>query len=150
MDIAYLSAISALAGSVVGGLTTGLTAWISQRAVARAAFAAREMSIRQDLFRDFIVTASKAYGEAIVSGEPEIQEIVSLYAIISKMRVLCSPRTIACADRIMFATVETYFSPNVTIRELHEQMRSGEGRGVDPLREFSEAAREELRFYSAA
>jgi hypothetical protein len=108
------------------------------------------MSIRQDLFRDFIVTASKAYGEAIVSGEPEIQEIVSLYAIISKMRVLCSPRTIACADRIMFATVETYFSPNVTIRELHEQMRSGEGRGVDPLREFSEAAREELRFYSAA
>jgi hypothetical protein len=37
----------------------------------------------------------------------------------------------------------------VTIREMHEQMRSGEGRGVDPLREFSEAAREELQFYSA-
>jgi hypothetical protein len=96
VDIAYLSAVSALAGSVVGGLTTGLTAWISQRAVAKAAFAAREMSIRQELFRDFIATASKAYGEAIVSGEPQIQELVSLYAIISKMRVLCSPRIIEC------------------------------------------------------
>jgi hypothetical protein len=31
MDAAYISGISALAGSVIGGLTTGFTTWLSQR-----------------------------------------------------------------------------------------------------------------------
>ena len=30
MDIAYLSTLSALAGSVVGGLTSGVATWLSQ------------------------------------------------------------------------------------------------------------------------
>jgi len=41
--------------------------------------------------RIFIVAASKTYGEAIVSGEPKIQVLVELYAMVSRMRVLCSP-----------------------------------------------------------
>jgi len=32
MDVAYITALSALAGSVVGGLTAGLTTWLSHRA----------------------------------------------------------------------------------------------------------------------
>ena len=36
MDAAYLSALSALAGSVVGGLTTALSAWITQCVSAKA------------------------------------------------------------------------------------------------------------------
>jgi hypothetical protein len=147
MDIAYLSALSALAGSVVGGLTTGITTWLSQRNQARAAQLAREMSRREDLYKDFIVAASKVYGDAIVSSEPQIQELVSLYAMISRMRVLSSPRTVGCADQIMRATIDTYFEPNKTIRELHELIKSGVG--IDPLKDFSEAAREELRPFTS-
>jgi hypothetical protein len=145
MDIAYLSALAALAGSVVGGLTSALTTWLSARAQARAGRLAHEMSRREDLFKDFIVAASKAYGEAIVSSEPQIQELVGLYAMISRMRVLCLPQTIACADKIMLTTIDTYFAPNKTIRELNDVIKSGEG--IDPLKEFSEAAREELRAF---
>jgi hypothetical protein len=43
MDIAYLSTLSALAGSVVGGLTSGVATWLSQRAQARESELAREM-----------------------------------------------------------------------------------------------------------
>jgi hypothetical protein len=32
MDVAYISALSALAGSFVGGLTSGIASWLSQRA----------------------------------------------------------------------------------------------------------------------
>jgi len=60
------------------------------------------------------------------------------------MRVLSFPRTVACAEKIVNATLDTYFAPNKTIRELHELMKSG-GAVIDPLRDFSEAAREELR-----
>jgi hypothetical protein len=80
MDVAYISALSALAGSVVGGLTSGITTWMNQRAQSRAMQVAHAVSRREDLYRDFIIAASKAYGEAIVSNEPQIQEIIALYA----------------------------------------------------------------------
>src|SRR5258708_1245561 len=119
MDVAYLSALAALAGSVVGGLTSGITTWLSQRARARAGQLAHEMVGGEDLLKDFIVAASKAYGEAIMSSEPQIHELVGLYAMISRMRILCLPLTLASADKIMLATIDTYFAPNKTIRELH-------------------------------
>ena len=144
MDVEYISALSALAGSVVGGLTSGFTTWLSQRAQARAGQLAHDKSQREDLYKDFIIAASKAYGDAAVSNEPKIQELVALYAMISRMRVLSFPRTVACAEKVVSTTVDTYFAPNKTIRELHQLMKSG-GAVIDPLKDFSEAAREELR-----
>jgi hypothetical protein len=143
MDIAYISAISALAGSVVGGLTSGVTNWLNQRSQARAGQLAHDMARREELYRDFIVAASKAYGEAVVSNEPQIQEIIALYAMISRMRVLSSPRTVACAEKIMITTIATYDSPNQTVSQLHDLLESGTG--IDPLKDFAEAAREEMR-----
>src|ERR1700730_1524212 len=146
MDVAYISALAALGGSVVGGMTTGVTTWLSQRVQARAGQLAREMSRRDDLYKDFIVAASKAYGDAILSSEPQIQEILALYAMISRMRLMSLPRTLACAEKVMDATLATYFDPNKTIRELHELTKSGVG--IDPLKDFSEAARDEMQAFT--
>ncbi|MGC1407951.1 MAG: hypothetical protein WA864_03260 [Acetobacteraceae bacterium] len=143
MDVAYISALSALAGSVVGGLTSGVTNWLNQRSQARAGLLAHDMSRREDLYRDFIVAASKAYGEAVVSNEPQVQEIIALYAMISRMRVLSSPRTVGCAEKIMIMTIATYDAPNRTVSELHDLLESGTE--IDPLKDFAEAAREEMR-----
>ena len=52
------------------------------------------------------------------------------------------PRSVASAEKLMLVIIDTYFQPNKTIRDLHEMMKSRGG--VDPLREFSEAARDEL------
>src|SRR6266481_5501302 len=147
MDVAYISALAALAGSMVGGLTSGLTTWLSVRNQARAGRLAHEMSRRDDLYKDFIVAASKAYGDAVLSNEPQVEELVALAALISRMRVLSSQRTVASAEKIMEATISTYFAPNKTIRELHDLMKSGAG--IDPLKDFSEAAREELREFTS-
>ncbi len=74
MNVAYVSALSALAGSVVGGPTAGITTWLGLRAQARAGQLAREMLRRDDLYKDFIVAGSKAWGDAILSNEPQMQE----------------------------------------------------------------------------
>ena len=146
MDIAYISALSALAGSVVGGLTTGITAWWNSRAQARAGLLTAELVRRQELFRDFIIAASKTYGDALVSNEAKIQDLVALYAMVSRMRVLCAPETVACADKVLRMTIDTYLGPNRTIRELRELMTSGAD--IDALREFSEAARDEVEKFT--
>jgi len=146
LDVAYITVLSALAGSLVGGLTTGFTTWISLRSQARAGRLAEDLARRQDLFRDFIVAASKTYGEALVSSQPQVQEIVALWAMISQMRILCSPKTAESADKVMLLTLDTYFAPNRTTSELRDLMKSG--RQIDPLVEFIEVAREELQAFN--
>jgi hypothetical protein len=148
MDVAYLSALSAIGGSLVGGLTSGFTTWLSQRSQARAGQLAREMSRRDDLYKDFVAAASKAYGNALVSNEPQVQELVALYAMISRMRVMSLPRTIACAEKVMRVTIDTYFAPNKTIHELHDELTKS-ATAIDPLKDFSEAARDELRAFTS-
>jgi hypothetical protein len=142
VDATYLSAVAAFAGSMVGGLLFGLTGWLSERTRARAGKLAHDLSRREDLFKDFIVAASKAYGEAIMKNEPQIQELVALYGLISGMRVGCLPRTIECAENVMRATIDAYAAPSKTFPQVQEMLRSGSG--LDPLKDFAEAARDEL------
>jgi hypothetical protein len=146
MDTAYISAISALAGSVIGGLTTGFTTWVSQRSQARAGMVAHDLARREDLIRDFIVAASKTYGDAIINSEPKMPELVDLYAMVSRMRALGMTKTTACGDIVMRSIVETYFTPNRTLADLRELTKTGHG--IDPLKDFSAAAREELQAFT--
>jgi hypothetical protein len=139
----YLPALAALAGSVVGALASILATWLNQHYQASVGEHTRQISQREDLFRDFIVAASKAYGEALVSEEPRIEELLALHAMVSRMRLSCSPRTVARAEEVIRVTIDTYFAPNKTVRELNELMKSGAA--IDPLKDFAEAAREDLR-----
>ena len=146
MDAAFLSAISPLAGSVIGGLTSTFTTWLGQRSQARAGMVAHDLARREDLVRDFVITASKTYGDAIVNSEPKMPELVDLYAMVSRMRVLGLSKTTACADLVMRSIVETYYTPNRTVADLKEFTRSRQG--IDPLKDFSEAARQELHAFA--
>jgi hypothetical protein len=143
MDVAYVSAFAALAGSVVGGLMSGIATWLAQRSQVQAGYRTHQISQREDLFRDFIVAASKAYGQALMSNRPELQDLVGMYSLVNRMQILCFPRTIACAEQIMNATVETYFQPNKTFDDIRAMIKTGTG--INPLSEFAEAARDELR-----
>ena len=68
--------------------------------------------------------------------------LVNVYALIGRMRVLSSDAVIEGAEAVARKIIDTYFSPNRTFPELRELMNS---RAMDPLREFSEACRNELR-----
>jgi hypothetical protein len=142
MDAAYLSALSALAGSAVGGLTMALSAWISQSVSAKASLLSSHLARREELFRDFIVSASTVYGEALTSSEPKIPELIDLYALLSRMRVLCQPETVAAGEKVMSLIVDTFQAPNKSFKQLHEMVKSGDA--IDPLKDFSMAARQEI------
>jgi hypothetical protein len=143
MDGAFLSALAALGGSVVGGLASGTATWLSQRSQLQAGTRARQISHREDLFRDFIVAATKAYGLAMMTDKPELQDFVSIFGMIARMEVICSQRTIGSARRVARETLETYFQPNKTFEDLLTMMRDGVG--LRPFSDFAEAAREELQ-----
>jgi hypothetical protein len=77
----------------------------------------------------------------LVINEPKLEELIGLFAMISRMRVLSSSRIVACAEQVLVATTAAYFQPNRTVPELHELIKTGTG--IDPLKDFAEAVRQE-------
>jgi len=142
MNPAYVSAFAALAGSVIGGLTTFAAAWITQRQQANVQWFLQEKTRRQELYQQFIEEASKLYVDALMHDQVAIPSVVSLYALTNKMKVVSTSRVVERADRITRMILDTYFLPNKTLPELRAMTVSG---ALDPLRDFSEACHEELR-----
>ncbi|HEY1502757.1 MAG TPA: hypothetical protein VGF92_00590 [Stellaceae bacterium] len=143
MDIAYVSAFAALGGSIVGGLITGTATWLAQRTQIQAGERARQISHREDLFRDFIDVASKAYGEAVTSDQPQLQDLIGMYGMINRMQILCLPETVIGAQHVLQTTIETYYEPNKTLQDILALLKASDGK--DPLNEFADAARLELQ-----
>jgi hypothetical protein len=75
-----------------------------------------------------------------------VQDLIALYAMVSRMRVQSSPRTVACAEQVMLLTIDAISAPNKTIRERFDMLKGGTQ--IDPLKDFSEAARTEMSAYS--
>jgi hypothetical protein len=142
MDGPSISALAALAGSVIGGLTALGTSWLTQQVQARAQEKAEDRTTREALYRDFIVEASRLFGDALVNDKPELSRLIGLYAMVSRMRVRSSPRIVENAEKVARIIADTYFAPNKSLHELHDMLDSER---MDPLRGFSEACREELR-----
>jgi hypothetical protein len=141
MDPAYFSAFAALAGSTIGGLTSLAASWLSQHAQFRAQQLEHDLSRRQDLYKNFIDEASRLYADAYEHDKADASSLVTLYALVSRMRVLSSPRIVHSADRVVRVIIETYLAPNKTFRDVQEILDND---ALDPLREFSNACRDEL------
>jgi hypothetical protein len=141
MNPAYLPALAALAGSAIGGLTSFASAWLTQRRQDHAQRLSQDKAKRQKLYKQFIIEASKLYADALVHGPSEVSALVSVYALVNRMRVVSSTAVVDKAQAVIHMVVETYFAPNKTFPELRDLMTRDE---IDPLRAFSEACRTEL------
>ena len=148
MDTAYLSALAALAGSAVGGLTSLTASLLMQRAQFNAQQRTHYISRRGDLYKDFTEEASNTFADAIEHDVADASKLVRLYALVSRMRVLSSQVVIDEADRVMKRIVETYQSPNRSLRDIVAHVPNGDV--LDPLRDFSNACREEFRMQEVA
>jgi hypothetical protein len=141
MDAAYVSALAALAGSAIGGLTSFGTSWLNQQKQSQAEAISRDRQRRRDLYKAFIDEASRLYGDALGRQDPQISTLVGIYTLISQMRILSSPAVIEAADAVARQIIALYHSPNRTFADLPELLRSNT---LDPLNLFSQACREEL------
>jgi hypothetical protein len=141
IDSAYVSALAALAGSLVGGLTSVTGAWISQYVQLRARQQMEDLKRREDLYKQFIEEASRLYTDAFEHNEAQVSNLIGLYALISMMRVVSSPAIVAHAAKVVRVIVDTYLAPNRTFRDVKEFLDDDQ---MDPLREFSRACRAEL------
>jgi hypothetical protein len=142
MDPVYITALAALAGSTIGGLTTLSASWLSQHVQFSAQQRASNLSRREELYKNFIEEGSRLYADAFEHDKAEVSSLVNLYALVSRMRVISSREVVESADKVVRTIIETYLAPNRTFRDVHEIL---DNKAMNPLLEFSDACRRELR-----
>jgi hypothetical protein len=141
VDASIISALAALTGAAVGGLTSGITNWMNQRSQLRAQWLLHETNRRQTLYRDFIEEASKCHIDALQHAEADIPGLVGLYAKLSAMRALSSKTVVQCADDVTRKILDTYLEPDKDFVQLRQMVIDGT---IDLLHGFSEACHDEF------
>jgi hypothetical protein len=141
VDASIISALAALTGAAVGGLTSGIANWLNQRSQLRTQWLLHEKSRRQILYRDFIEEASKCHIDALQHAEPDIPGLVGLYAKMSRMRTLSSKPVVHCAEDVARKILDTYLEPDKSFVELREMAIDG---SIDLLQDFSHACHDEF------
>ncbi|MCC8966246.1 hypothetical protein H8A95_28965 [Bradyrhizobium sp. Pear76] len=139
MNTVYAPAFAAFGGSAFGAISTIVSGWMTRRRKLRERHNTRSIAKRERLYRSFIEEASRLYAEALVSDRSEIPQLVNLYALVGRMRILSSDEVVQAAERAGRLIVETYLSPNPEVVDLPELMEE-----MDPLRHFGETCRREL------
>ena len=142
MEAGYISAVAALAGTAIGGLTTFVTSWMTQHVQAKAQRIANEREKREALFGRFLEEAATLYSDALQHKREDAAALINIYALANRIRLVSSPRVVKSADMLTRIIMDTYLAPNVSIEEVRTQWIEQD---IDPLRDFGEACREELK-----
>ena len=73
MDVAYVSALAALAGSAIRGLTSLAASWLTQHVQFSSQQRAVNRNRREELYKNFIEEASRLYADAFAHHKAEVQ-----------------------------------------------------------------------------
>ena len=142
MDTNFISAMSGVLGSLVGGSATVATAWITQKTLTRRELNVRDMRQREKLYADFIAECAKLLLDAFTHTLEDPEKLLALYALTNRIRLTASQPVLAEAERLLTHITDQYFSRNLTLQEMRQLAHSA---GADPLKGFGEACRVELK-----
>ena len=141
MDSTVVTALAAALGSLVGATASIGTTWISQRRQSIRASAEWKLRDHESLYKEFIMEASRLFGDAMVNSLDRPDQLVALYGILSRIRLISGDdvlsKAVGCCHRI----VGLYRRPNMTAEQIRAAFEANE---FDPLKEFSAACRMEL------
>ena len=141
MDASIITALAALTGAAVGGLTSGMAAWLNHRSQVRTEWILHEKSRRQSLYRELIEEAAKCYIDALQHDEADIPGLVGLYAKLNRMRVQSSRLVVHRAEEVTRKILDTYLEPDRDFVQLREMAIDGT---IDMLQGFSDACHDEF------
>jgi hypothetical protein len=144
MNTATLSALAALGGSALGGITPLISNYLIQRGLTKRELLSRELADRQTLYAEFIQFSTKAYVNATTKQLDDAGDLIALYALVSRIRLFASEPVITAAEQLATRVTRRYGEAALTMEDLKTQTLSPH---VDPLHDFSTLCRQEMRAF---
>jgi hypothetical protein len=146
MDTAALSALAALGGSALGGITPLVSNYLIQKGMTKRELLTRELAVRQTVYVEFIQFATKVYVSATTKqlDEGDVDDLIGLYALVSRIRLFASKPVIEAAEAFAMKITKLYGEQALSIQDLRNATLAPH---VDPLNGFSSRCREEMRIF---
>ena len=138
MDAGYASALFGLAGALIGSLANVLTTWATHSSQRRDKHQEADYARKQELFSEFIAEASRLFADALSHQKDDATDLVGLYALVARMRLVAPAQIVTAAEDAMKAIVEAYLEPNRTLREVRTLAQQGD---LDFLLKFGDECR---------
>ena len=142
MDTALFSALSAVLGSLVGGSASVATTWMAQKTLNRREVLREELRKREALYGEFIGECAKLFMDAFTHNLEKPDSLLPVFAQINRIRLCASREVLAEAERVLTRLTDQYFAKNLTVEDLRQLAHTEQ---ADPLRDFGEACRAELK-----
>jgi hypothetical protein len=140
------SASAAILGAFVGALASLTSTWIGERSRNRREILQREIAKRETAYADFLERASKVYVASathrIVDDDTEVERVVPLYAVASRIRLFASDQVIKEAEKVIDRVLRQYGDDNLSAEQLRISVIE---KRDDPLKSFSVICRHELQ-----
>jgi hypothetical protein len=141
MNASVISALAALVGAAIGGLTSVFASWLTRRTQVRAEWLANDVAWRQELYKTFIEEATNCYVHALQHQEPDLTALGNVYAKIGRMRIESSREVADEADVVGRKIVDTYLAPDKSFIEIRAMLGDG---SIDILGKFGDVCRAEF------
>ena len=141
MDSALVTAIAAGLGSLAGASATIVTTFLTQRTQTIRENEEWQLRVRESLYGEFITEASRLSVDALVHSLDRPEQLVALYGILSRIRLVAGADVLRNAELCCRRIVEGYRQPNKTSDQIRDAFNANE---FDPLKEFSAVCRAEL------
>ena len=141
MDAGYVTALAGLAGALIGSLANVVTTWATHSSQLRDKHDGADHAMKQKLFNEFIAEASRLYADALSHQKDDVTDLVGLYALVARIRLVSPGPVVDAAEDAMKAIAEAYLSPNRTLREIRTLAEQGH---LDFLSRFGEESRVHL------
>jgi hypothetical protein len=140
MNSVMITALAAIAGSLVGAFGSAVGTWITARHQDQRDLLGKQIARREALYSDFIGESARLLVDAMQHNASDLQKLLPVYALLSRIRLSSSKPVLQEAEQVIKTIVSTYPQPNLTA----EQIESQAANGKDPLRKFGDTCRTEL------
>ena len=137
METSIITALAAAGGSIVGAAASLGTTWINQHKQTVRELTQASRREREALW-EFITEASRRRCRLPLLS---LEKLVTMYAILGRIRLISSEGVLAEAEASCQRIVELYARPNISVEQIDG---SFDPDNLDPLKTFSSACRAEL------
>ena len=140
LDPTLVTGGAAVAGTLLGGLTSFATNYITVRRQGHADRVLKDLERREELYAKFNELGSDLALDALEHSLDDPRKLIGIAALAGRIRLTSSAEVLARAEAVIDHLIATYQRPPV---DLLEVIRTGPREFMAPLTAFTQACREE-------
>ena len=140
LDPSIVTATAAVAGSLVGGLTSFVSSYVTQRHQGHADRVVKDLERREELYARFDELAAELVLDALDHTLDDPAKLIGIATLTGRIRLASSKPVLEAAEAVVDEILATYQRPPVDPREV---VRTSAREFLAPLIAFTAAARAE-------